>query len=189
MPVPPGSPQGMVPRGEDWIVRRFEENERKEIADIASVSKSFQTTTANITSLLANQITQRSNYANDTNFALTTAVVTRCSHTITIPTGYTDGAYSATGSCGVLNNTGSTQYVFLRVYAAAAGYLAWGSRQQVAVAAGFYGTLSATLIREYDVALTPGANVTFYVEISASAAMAADASNYAFCEELVTFTR
>lgn len=199
----PGTPGNLAPSDDATQIRRVEDVERSVRELGPSIAKSFgpvildlqekqaalEAQQAAIIDLLANQVTQRSGYGNATAFGLTTTPTTFCSHTITVPTGYTDGAYFAAGSLGVYNTSGSPQYAYLRVYAQAAGYSAWGARQQVTIPNGYVATLSATLVREYDVALTPGDPVTFYVEAFASAAIPADAINYAFCEELVTFTR
>lgn len=171
------------PVDEDYLSRRVKAIERR-------VDELGPSLMLGVADAIKSVVVQRSGYNGTDTFAVTTTPTTRASFTVTVPPGCVDGAYMATGNFGAINSTASPQGIYARVYATApGGYAAWGARQAAVLGAGNGGTVTANLIREYDVVLTPGTLVTFYLEVHADAALASNLANFAFTEALVTFTR
>lgn len=138
---------------------------------------------------LESPLNPKSGFGNEDSFALTTTPTARGAWTITVPDGYTNAFVVVNAYLQAINNSGSTQYIFVRAYAVDTdGTPHWGTRTRDTLADGFVGTPQAYLARELD-GLTPGEDLTFYAEVNASAAIAADALNFAGGEALAIFTR
>lgn len=194
----PGLPGTQVSQGGADQVRRIEAIEAWQREALPSVAASFkpviedlQAKDAALAELIATQTISDSTWAQDTAFAVPTtaspAELALCS--FAVPDDYTRLRFTMIGTCRVKNDSGATQYVYLGPRRRMPGGAVFGGHtQQTTLANGFSGTLMAAYIFAVDV--TPGDVVEFYLEVSASAALAADAVvNSARTEVTLDLTR
>lgn len=142
---------------------------------------------------LESPIERASGVASDENFAIGTSWTDLAVAPIVVPDGYTSSIVTVLGSANVYNQTGSTQYVYLRAVfnrTDIPGIVpwAWGGTQRITVADGFAGSLLAPLIRGTS-GMPSGTTLTFYVQVSASAPMVAHSTVWAGTEVQVIFSR
>jgi hypothetical protein len=179
-------------------MRRIEAIERWQREALPSVAASFAPVIADLqekdvalADLIATQTVSDSAWGEATAFAVpaATSPAEIASCTITVPAGYTRMRFTVIGTCRVKNDSGATQYIYLGPRRRMPGGAVYGGHmQQATLANGFSGTLMAAYIFAVDV--TPGDVVEFYMVISASAALAADATvNSARTEVTVDLTR
>lgn len=140
---------------------------------------------------LTSPMTQDSGFGNSAAFAIPNASGnTLALFTVEVPAGYTKASYILEGAGGVRNLGATDTFAYLRCFSQyPSGAYNWGSRTNVQIAPTTVRTTSALLVRSVDEPLSGGQLLSFFVEIYADTAQAADASNFASCAALVTFTR
>lgn len=138
---------------------------------------------------LSNPTTYRSSYGTETPIAYTTSAVPLALNGVTTPTGYTEATVTAFATCKAYNQTGSTQYVYVRMSVRrGSGYTEWSGYQQFTLPAGFQGTGVAPLLVAFS-DLAEGETIECYADVLASAALISDASQWVSAEMAITYTR
>ena len=102
----PGSIPSMLPAGQDELVRRMRDLERRVDELGPSVAKSFLPT-------LATVIVPDSRLDTQALFAITTTETTFSTVTFTIPAGYTKAAFVYTATCWGTNHSGASASITL----------------------------------------------------------------------------
>lgn len=202
----PGSPQALMPPDESTLMRRVQDLERQVRELVAHnvlaaagvrtepgrfiIDGDLEVPNGKIKNdWLESPVTFRAIGDTDAPVTATTTPTARAVRTMTVPGGYTEAAIVVLGSACIVNTSASTQYVYLRAYAIGTDAVSWwGGTQQITLAAGFAGTLMAPLIRTLP-DQTPGDDMTFYVNLWASADLAVHANNWAGIEVQAQFTR
>lgn len=140
---------------------------------------------------LTSPLWQTSGYGNSADFSIPDSApgAQQAVLTVTVPTGYTSASFIATATGAVRNLGTARTFAYMRVWAEAPGFEAWGSRANTEIDAGTVRTISAVLVRNIAAPLAGGDVLTFYVTIYADTAQAADDANFASTAALVTFTR
>jgi hypothetical protein len=99
----PGSIASQLPPGEDWATRKIQDLERqlKELGP--SIAASFNTTIAQLTAAVANQVTPATGAGSASSFTLTSSAASLVSFNLVVPAGYTRALVTASGSVASLS--------------------------------------------------------------------------------------
>lgn len=187
----PGSFAGMVPAGEDHLVRRIADLERALRELGPSIAASFkpvildlQAKQAELEDLVSRQIEIDSDNDSVTGFDLTTSYVAQATLSIPVPAGFSRADIITISHAGALNDTASTD--FLHVETDIAGLSGIGLAERVP--AGNYGTAHSSHRRRFT-GLSGGAlNIDLRVR-SNIAGWSYSGSNQATVDAFVIFRR
>jgi len=173
-----------MPTDYGTLVRRIEAIERWQREALPSVSASFSSTVADITTLTSQVVVPASFYDHQTGFAVPNTYATKASVTLTVPDGFTQAIVSATAHVRILNNSGGdASYALAASIDGTAGPVITDTP-----ADGQYGNAAVTYSTLLT-GLTEGGTFTVATRCYSSPALTADAGNEATANGIVLWLR
>jgi len=195
MPIP-SSLTNLIPSDDmQGLMRRIEALEQSAAGVPALVQQmvgpqilAIQEQIVLINDLIGMQVSVKSWADASSGMAFTTTPTAYISYVYTVPTGFTRATVFATGSGRCTNTTAGSIYFTAQTRAdTAGGHWVAGSGQQIALAAGYQGTIAAPVAGTLTV--SPGEAVTLSVSAWTGAATAASGGNFVGFDSVMIFTR
>ena len=187
MPGQPGSPENLMPPGDDWIVRRFEALERRMTELGPAIQEAVGQPIATLTGLVTTQT--KSLHSWDTTYGMAfsaSSVYVLSLPPVPVPVGYTRALVLLNGSAGVHGLVINTLGARCRLDISNGDWWS-GTRSDYPVFANSY--VSSPAFTSWEGAVPAGGALTFSTQVTVGANAAADAYNWVDCGATVLFSR